>query len=486
MTFNLTDPKYSNSNKLYGQEYEGIKLKAIQSDTLFEDEFFPPNKYSLSYTGLFDGVDIEYLDINWIRATDLFKNAEFIKNGSSKNDVNQGQLGDCWFLCSLAVMAEREELFKKVVPEEQDVGKNYCGAFLFRFWRWGKWIDVVVDDFIPVFNGQPLFTYSDDQGEMWPLLLEKAFAKLHGSYYHLCGGFSVASLENLTGGVTERFVGYWGPLYPLEDENKKMNSLLFNKISTTLQTDGLVTASTFVMDKMNMGIFGGHAYSVTGICSLPEVNLIKIRNPWGIQFEWVGSWSDDSDEMKQIDKKLRKQLKTEEGEWWMDFKDFLQCYTLVEFCHILDNKWKSDDFVFHNGRWTPGSSNQFYLMKVDRKDDVFICLEQKFARQMRDELRTEATDAPISLEIFNLGNKYLKKNKSEKMTLDLDKVKRAKQVHFGNNADFKELSSVTFYGSLKRGAYLVKVSACTDTRDVDFFLRFGSRNGTHHVSANYE
>ena len=75
-------------------------------------------------------------------------------------------------------------------------------------------------------------------------------------------------------------------------------------------------------------------------------------------------------------------------------------------------------------------------MKVDRKDDVFICLEQKFARQMRDELRTEATDSPISLEIFNLGNKYLKKNKSEKMTLDLDKVKRAKQVHFGNNADF--------------------------------------------------
>ena len=42
MTFNLTDPKYSNSNKLYGQEYEGIKLKAIQTDTLFKDEFFPP------------------------------------------------------------------------------------------------------------------------------------------------------------------------------------------------------------------------------------------------------------------------------------------------------------------------------------------------------------------------------------------------------------------------------------------------------------
>ena len=485
MTFNLTDPKYSNSNQLYGQDYESIKRNATQTGTLFKDELFPPSKYSLSYTGQFDGVDIDYLDIKWTRATDLFKNARFIKNGSSKNDVNQGQLGDCWFLCSLAVMAEREDLFKKVVPEGQGIGKNYCGAFHFRFWRWGDWIDVVVDDFIPVFDGRPLFTYSDDKGEIWPLLLEKAFAKLHGSYFHLCGGFSVASLENLTGGVTERFVGYWGPLYPLEDENKKINSLLFDKIATTLQNEGLVTASTFVMDKMKMGIFGGHAYSVTGICSLPEVDLIKIRNPWGIQFEWVGSWSDDSDEMKRIDKKLRDQLKTEEGEWWMDFNDFLQCYTLVEFCHILKNQWDTEDFVFLNGTWTSGSSNQFYLMKIDKKDDVFISLEQKFARQLRDELRTEATDAPISLEIFDLGKKFLK-NKSKKRALDLGSMKNAKQVHFGNNADFKELSSVTFYGSLKKGAYLVKVSAYTETRDVDFFLRFGSRNGTHQVSAKYE
>ena len=138
-----------------------------------------------------------------------------------------------------------------------------------------------------------------------------------------------------------------------------------------------------------------------------------------------------------------------------------------------------------NGTWTPGSSNQYYLMQIDRKDDVFICLEQKFARQMRDELRTEATDAPISLEIFKLGKKTLK-NMSKKTTLDLDNIKNATQVHFGNNADFKELASVTFYGSLKKGAYLVKVSASTEKRDVDFFLRFGSRNGTHHVSAKYE
>ena len=59
MTFNLTDPKYSSTNKLYGQDYETIKLNAIQTGSLFKDDFFPPHKYSLSYTGQFDGVDIQ-------------------------------------------------------------------------------------------------------------------------------------------------------------------------------------------------------------------------------------------------------------------------------------------------------------------------------------------------------------------------------------------------------------------------------------------
>lgn len=112
----------------------------------------------------------------------------------------------------------------------------------------------------------------------------KAFAKLM-DHIIIYVAVSVSLLENLTGGVTERSVGYWGPLYPLEDENKKMNSLCFtNKISTTLETDGLVTASTFVMDKMNSGILGTPIQLLVFIP--PEVDLIKIRNPWGFQFEW--------------------------------------------------------------------------------------------------------------------------------------------------------------------------------------------------------
>ena len=39
--------------------------------------------------------------------------------GSSKDDVNQGRLGNCWFLCALVGAATVKHIFKKLVPTDQ-------------------------------------------------------------------------------------------------------------------------------------------------------------------------------------------------------------------------------------------------------------------------------------------------------------------------------------------------------------------------------
>lgn len=65
-------------------------------------------------------------------------------------------------------------LLQLIMP---DAYNPKTGLFHCRFWKFGRWIDVYTDDCLPVEDGQIAGCKSNDDGEMWVPLLEKAYAK---------------------------------------------------------------------------------------------------------------------------------------------------------------------------------------------------------------------------------------------------------------------------------------------------------------------
>ena len=85
-----------------------------------------------------------------MRASELCDNPQLFVDGVNRFDVNQGSCGNCWFLAATANMADHPDLLKKVLPEDQSFKEgDYTGAFHVRFWQFGEWVDVVIDDYLP-------------------------------------------------------------------------------------------------------------------------------------------------------------------------------------------------------------------------------------------------------------------------------------------------------------------------------------------------
>jgi len=473
---------------LNGRVFEDIQRECLQRGILFEDPDFPAVDKTIFYS------KAPPRPFVWKRPPELVSDPQFFVGGASRFDIQQGMLGDCWLLAAVSGLAGVKKLLAQVVPHDQDFKTNYAGVFHFRFWQYGRWTDVVIDDRLPSYNNKLVFMHSEEKNEFWSPLLEKAYAKLCGSYEALKGGSTCEAMTDFTGGVTEMF-----------DFSSKVPPNLFKIMLKAFERNSLMGCSIDakpgeIEAKGQMGLIMGHAYTITRVALVDiktsrmegQLPMVRIRNPWGNEAEWTGPWSDKSPEWTLISEEERQEhglTFEDDGEFWMAFKDFVKYFKKLEICHLgpealgdegAKRKWSA---TMLNGHWAKNVNaggcrnyldtfwtNPQYRVEVidpDEDDDdkmgtIIVGLMQKERRKMRE----------LGLELLTMGYAIYKLEDSNSGLQGLEFFKY--NASTAKSPAFINMREICGRHKLPPGTYCIVPSTFKPLEEGDFILRIFS------------
>ena len=203
-------------------------------------------------------------------------------NGISYTDVNQGTVGDCYFLAGLANAALQSSA--TIQNMFIDNGDN---TYTVRFYNNNVADYVTVDKYLATTSygsfvyahqsGSGWGTYNNSSNELWVMLAEKAYAQMNesgwlngaasgiyaNSYSSIAGGYCGGAIEDITG------------------RNTVYSYLTTNDASTIISafTSGQMVSFGSKSSPTNSNVVGGHAYTLVGYD--PSSKKFKLYNPWG-------------------------------------------------------------------------------------------------------------------------------------------------------------------------------------------------------------
>lgn len=344
---------------------QSIVVKEDRVETLFVDYEFPHRPGSINRAGGAKPVKFTQGEPEWVPGRRLREAEWRLFEGIDPKDLLQGRLGNCWLIAAMAALAEFpkevEKLFVRDGLEEGD-GKYIIAVYDHR----RKCVrQVTVDEYIPCrprrwwdVEAEPYFA-KPNGNELWCLILEKAMAKVFGSYGELACGTPAAAFRALTGHqeqirwTWDQERGAWGKSTLAEGSTDKFITQVFGQerrapddffehlrecdARSYLMTSGIKGESE---KEREDGLVEGHTYSLIQVVSVDtssggeKLRMLELRNPWGRGREWKGPWSDGHelwDRHPEVREHLRPQY-ADDGAFWMDWESFSRIFTTVFIC----------------------------------------------------------------------------------------------------------------------------------------------------------
>lgn len=204
-----------------------------------------------------------------------YAGGSLFQNGISMFDIDQGGVGDCYFLASLGAAAlDKPHVISNMFIDNGD------GTFTVRFFKPDGSRDyVTVDRYLPTLsNGNARYAgwgggaASETDNELWVALAEKAYAQVNESGW--IGQDGTNSYSGIAFGWMDKVINQ---ISGLDTTSENAPSMTESEAINLVNSSKMLTVG-FVNGTID-GVVNNHAYTVTSYN--PWTKTFHLHNPWG-------------------------------------------------------------------------------------------------------------------------------------------------------------------------------------------------------------
>ena len=325
-------------------QYETIKIFKNQNienkSTPWIDDLFPPNENSL----LGKNNNNEYLDqsegkykmihsseIEWKRINEIIPNPLLYEDTITSTNLRYGRLSYIYFNTVLISLNKFPSIFNKIILNKEYTSDGIYKIILFID---NEFKIVYIDDFFPcIKNSNVLYFIKPSNFSFWPLLIEKAWAKINGGYQNIINLWPCDLLKALTGAACDVLI------------HDELNcEQLFNELNDIDKNNGICISLTKNNNEVTQnGLTNYHMYILvdTEKIELEKNNflfLCKFFDPNSNEIG-MGEWNQTRGSLNMSEKIRKKisndKLEMKKGEFWILIEDVKKLFLRSDLCHMI-------------------------------------------------------------------------------------------------------------------------------------------------------
>ncbi len=332
-------------------------------------------------------------DIIFKRASEVLENFSIINRGIENLEFTKSLYEQCLY-CVLCCLANYPQIIFNLI---RTLEINDYGYYEVNLYIDGIWQIFYVDDFFPFSISENKFIgYTNIEDQLWPMLIEKAFAKACGGYYETYCNDCSKFLSAFTGMESGHVKIIKNEIFDFIYENIKKKSLLIcntkdfsknpNSNNGVKKDNGLLKYSYYYVILDAFDITFNYDENITNENNnyikneTPKNNnnnqistkLLKIGSPWE-KVEFEGEWSINSKNWEKVQKQkfFNDSTKSKFGYVYLTVDEFIKNFDTVFFCILNNFNKNSDEADFSEDSLISENDKPDEFDKVNIKDLIF-------------------------------------------------------------------------------------------------------------------